>query len=386
MTSYDYIITGTGASGLMTAYRMSLDAYFDDKKILLIDKDIKNTNDRTWCYWEEGTGEWDHLLTKKWNNIYFGSHDYSAVIPLNQYHYKMLRSGEFYAFLWEQIRKKKNFKSVTDEVISMVDNENSVALISSTSIFKTSKLINSIFNTDILTRQNNYPYLKQHFIGWFVNTVKPVFDDKSATFMDFKIAQNGNTRFMYILPISQTLALVEYTLFSEQLLPLSEYESAIEKYLDERGIQDYTITETEQGNIPMTSFPFEKQNTKNILHIGSAGGWTKASTGYTFANTNKKSIELVQYLKTNSDLRKFHKRSRYWFFDLIFLDVLFRNNEIGSIVFSSIFKGNKVQEIFTFLDEKGTWFSDLKVILRTGPKLHFIKSFFKTLPNIIFNK
>jgi len=386
MTSYDYIITGTGASGLMTAYRMSLDAYFDNKKILLIDKESKHSNDRTWCYWEEGGGEWDHLLTKKWNNIYFGSHEYSAVIPLEQYHYKMLRSGDFYDYLWSQIRKKKSINYIIDEVISFADIGNSVTVKTNTFIFKTSKLINSIFNTAILTQQNKYPYLKQHFIGWFVKTLKPVFDDKSATFMDFKIAQNGNTRFMYILPISQTLALVEYTLFSDQLLSLSEYESAIEKYLDQRGIQDYTITEKEQGNIPMTSFPFEKQNSKNILHIGSAGGWTKASTGYTFANTNKKSIELVRYLKTNSDLRRFHNRSRYWFFDLIFLDVLFRNNEVGSTVFSSIFNGNKVQEIFTFLDEKGTWFSDIKIILHTGPKLNFIKSFFKTLPNIIFNK
>jgi len=228
--------------------------------------------------------------------------------------------------------------------------------------------------------------LKQHFVGWFVKADDDVFDDKVATFMDFNLPQNGNTRFMYVLPISKTHALIEYTLFSEHLLPVSEYETAIEKYMEQIGIKNYTITEKEQGNIPMTSFPFEKQNTKNILHIGSAGGWTKASTGYTFALTTKKSKELVQFLKTEGDLSKFYKRSRYWFFDLIFLDVLFRNNEIGSIVFSSIFKGNKVQEIFTFLDEKGTWFSDLKVILRTGPKLHFIKSFFKTLPNIIFNK
>jgi len=384
MNSYDYIITGAGASGLMTAYRMSLDAYFDDKKILIIDKEIKNSNDRTWCYWEEGTGEWDHLLTKKWNNIYFGSAAYSGTIPLDKYNYKMLRSGDFYAFLWEQIRKKKNIVHITDEVISYLDNGNSVIVKSNTAIFETSKLINSIFHTDQLTQQDKYPYLKQHFIGWFVKTDHPVFDEKVATFMDFNIAQNGNTRFMYILPIGKTSALIEYTLFSEHLLPVSEYEAAIEKYIAQIGIKNFTITETEQGNIPMTSFPFEKHNTKNIIHIGSAGGWTKASTGYTFAHTIKKSKELIAFLKVESDLKRFHKRSRYWFFDLIFLGVLYRNNEAGSSVFASIFRKNSIQDILRFLDENGSWYSDLKIIIRTSPKVNFTVSFLRNLPLMIF--
>lgn len=384
MKSYDYIITGAGASGLMTAYRMSLDPYFDEKKILIIDKEIKILNDRTWCYWEEGTGEWDHLLTKKWNSIYFGSTDYSDVIPIDSYNYKMLRSANFYSFLWEHIKSKKNIEHIVDELVSFIDHGNSVAVKSNTTLFKTSKLINSIFNVDLLNRQTKYPYLKQHFIGWFLRSNEAVFDEKVATFMDFSIAQNGNTRFMYILPISKTHALIEYTLFSEHLLPVSEYEAAIKNYINKLGITEYTIEETEQGNIPMTSFPFEKQNTKNIIHIGSAGGWTKASTGYTFALTSKKSKDLVFFLKSERDLRQFHKSNRYWFFDLIFLGVLNDSNEVGSSVFSSIFKNNKVKDIFTFLDEKGSWVSDIKLIMRTGPKLKFIKSFIKNLPIIIF--
>lgn len=384
MKSYDYIITGAGASGLMTAYRMSLDTYFDGKEILILDKENKNSNDRTWCYWEEGKGEWDHLLAKKWNNIYFRSTDYSEVIPLDKYHYKMLRSGEFYAFLWEQIGKKKNILHIQDEVISYIDLGNSVTVKSRTAVFETSKLINSIFQAELLNKQDKYPYLKQHFVGWFVKADDDVFDDKVATFMDFNLPQNGNTRFMYVLPLSKTHALIEYTLFSEHLLPVSEYETAIEKYMEQIGIKNYMITEKEQGNIPMTSFPFEKQNTKNILHIGSAGGWTKASTGYTFALTTKKSKELVQFLKTEGDLSKFYKRSRYWFFDLIFLGVLHRNNELGSSIFASIFKNNKTQDIFRFLDEKGSWYSDLKIIFRTRPKINFTSSFLRNLPLILF--
>jgi len=64
MEQYDYIILGAGASGLMLAFRMSQDSFFDEKSILIIDQVKDKGNDRTWCYWEDGSGEWDDLLTK----------------------------------------------------------------------------------------------------------------------------------------------------------------------------------------------------------------------------------------------------------------------------------------------------------------------------------
>ena len=51
-THYDYIIIGAGAAGLMLANAIANDSYFQDKTVLLLDKDPKNSNDRTWCFWE----------------------------------------------------------------------------------------------------------------------------------------------------------------------------------------------------------------------------------------------------------------------------------------------------------------------------------------------
>jgi lycopene beta-cyclase len=60
---YDYIIVGAGAAGLMLANAMALDPFFSDKRILILDKDPKEANDRTWCFWEknEASGG-SHLL------------------------------------------------------------------------------------------------------------------------------------------------------------------------------------------------------------------------------------------------------------------------------------------------------------------------------------
>ena len=65
--------------------------------------------------------------------------------------------------------------------------------------------------------------------------------------MDFSVEQKGNTRFMYVLPTSPTEALLEYTLFSKELLSKEEYEAEIEKYLQQLGISHYTILEKEIG-------------------------------------------------------------------------------------------------------------------------------------------
>ncbi len=215
-------------------------------------------------------------------------------------------------------------------------------------------------------------------MGWFVKTEEDTFDDAVATFMDFTVDQSENTRFMYVLPIDKKAALFEYTLFSKELLQYSDYETAIEDYLKHRNISDFEIIEKEKGSIPMTSFKFSKLNSKHILNIGTAGGWTKASTGYTFRNTSKKTKELTNFLKKESDLSKFHRKKKYWFYDLIFLDVLANHNKEGSALFSSMFRKAKTETIFKFLDEESNYLEDLKIILSVPPK-RFIQAFLKRL-------
>jgi lycopene beta-cyclase len=195
-------------------------------------------------------------------------------------------------------------------------------------------LFNSIIDWEQMTRQNKYPVLQQHFLGWFIKTKKPEFDAQTATFMDFDVSQKGNTRFMYVLPSSPTEALIEYTLFSKELLSREEYEGALKAYLETKNIVDYEILEEEFGRIPMTCYPFARNNTKRVHHIGSAGGWTKASTGFTFKNIGKKTKALVAHLAANKPLTAFNRKNRFWYYDLLFLDVLAAHNSRGSTLFS----------------------------------------------------
>jgi len=380
MSQYDYIITGSGASGLMLAYRMANDSFFDNSSILIIDKEKKNFDDRTWCFWENGEGEWDELLHKSWDKILFESNTYKNTIPLQSYAYKMLRSGVFYDKLWNFINTKNNIRFIEDTVVNIEGSEDGAIVETLKSKYFTTKLLNSIDLNKKYTLQKKYPVLLQHFCGWFIETDKISFDDSTATFMDFTVDQKRNTRFMYVLPISPNKALFEYTLFSKEVLTKEEYESELLKYLAFKSITEYTITEIEQGVIPMTSYKFWEQNSKNILHIGTVGGWTKASTGYTFKNTSKKTIQLIAFLKAENDFTNFRKKTRFWWYDLLLIDVLSSHNHLGSKLFSTLFKRNSLKNVFRFLDEETIFIEDLRIML-SMPPLRFIIALFRRVVN-----
>ena len=375
---YDFIFIGAGLSALMTVFRMAVSGKFNDKSILLIDKDPKKSNDRTWCFWEKPNGQFEKIVSQKWKSAIFADRNYERILDLQPYEYKMIRGIDFYNFIFEEINKHSNITFLNEKVIGFSDNGNSVSVKTENQHFTCSKLFNSIFKPELILTQTRFPLLQQHFIGWFVKTKEAVFTPEVATFMDFSVEQKGNTRFMYVLPTSENEALVEYTLFSKDLLPKSEYEKAIAGYLKNLGVSDYEILEKEQGNIPMTSYKFWQQNTENVLNIGSAGGWTKASTGYTFKNTTKKSKQLIEFLETKSDFTKFHKTNKFWFYDLLLLDILSETNELGSSIFASMFRKGNAALIFKFLDEETTFWKDLQVIWKC-PKGLFIQALLKRI-------
>ena len=179
---------------------------------------------------------------------------------------------------------------------------------------------------------------------------------------------------MYVLPFGEKEALVEYTLFSSNPLKDEEYEEAIKDYMiSEFNCLEYEIIDKEKGSIPMTSYDFSQHNKENIFHIGTAGGWSKPSTGYTFRNTVKKTQALVQYLKTGQSLLTFQRKNRFWYYDLLLLNILYRNNELGQSIFISLFKKRRPQLIFKFLDEETRWYEDIYIMMAPNP-LPFIKS------------
>ncbi|SDD61781.1 lycopene beta-cyclase [Pricia antarctica] len=374
MTHYDYIIIGAGASGLMLADALGKDTFFSDTSILLLDKAAKSDNDRTWCFWEKGAGQFDAIVSNNWHHIYFGGQEVSKKFDIHPYSYKMIRGIDFYEEYLMRLNSYPNITFHQESVTQVEDYGNRVLVTSDKTQYSALKVFNSIFDYKMATNQEKYPVLQQHFLGWTLKTKSPVFNADQATYMDFSIPQKGNTRFMYVLPFSETEALVEYTLFSKNLLPKKEYEKAISDYLkNDLNCAEFEIVDTEKGSIPMTCYDFREHHTKNIRYIGTAGGWAKPSTGYTFKSSSKKVPQLVEYLKTGKPLNQLSFKNKFWFYDLLFLDVLAKDNGKGHHIFETLFKNRNPQLIFKFLDEETSFGEDVNYILGC-PKLPFVKA------------
>jgi lycopene beta-cyclase len=374
MKRYDYIITGCGAAGLQLALAMSEDSFFQNKRILMIDADDKRANDRTWCWWEQGSGRWDDIITKSWKRADFMSDMFEKTIDLGDYTYKMLRSADFYSYVKNKLSDCAMMEWLTESVLDIQEQGDRAVVITKDARYEASCVFNSIVDLKAEAAISNHPWIHQHFVGWFIRTKEPMFDESRFTMMDFRIPQHDNTRFMYVLPTSKHEALFEYTLFSGNLLARSEYEEGIRDYLNQAGIREYEIVEQEAGIIPMTTHPFHSKNTAHVLHIGSAGGWTKASTGYTFYFAGKLVVRLCAHLKKGASLKSFHSKTRFAFYDAVLLDVLYRRNDVGADFFTSVYQHNSIERVFRFLNEESSLTEELQIVLHSSPRKELIRS------------
>ena len=291
----------------------------------------------------------------------------------------MVKSTFFVNSIINKIRNEKNFTIIEDEVNDIFQEDNLVTVKTNLNVFKSDFVFNSLFNLNDL--KSSFPLLIQHFKGWTIETSNEFFNDKVATIMDFSIKQKNDTRFFYVLPITKKRALIEFTLFSKDYLKDEEYDDELINYINSLGIDSYKILEKEKGAIPMTCHPFENINSERIIHIGTAGGWTKPSSGYTFKFIDKNTDKLISYLKENDFSKTISFKTRHWAYDLIFLDVLFNKNHIGKELFEKMFNKNKTENVFRFLDNDSSIFEEISIAY-SFPKYIFTKSLFKNLGKI----
>ena len=375
-TNYDYIFAGGGAAALSLLVRMQQEGLLHNKKVLVIDKDQKAHNDRTWCFWEEKEGLFESCVIKSWDKIRFASPGFDAKLNPQPYQYKMIRSQAFYQYCNDVISKNSNIHFVQQTIVNF-ENDEVITLegrYTGTIIFNSSI---QYLNKD----ESKYHYFLQHFKGKFIETEQPFFEEGVATLMDFNINQNNECRFMYILPISKTKALMEFTIFSENLLDKDEYERELNNYIEEKlKYHAYKVTEEEFGVIPMYNQPFIKKINQHVFNIGTNGGASKASTGFTFHFIQEESKHLIAHFKKHPSLSNYHPKSkgRFQFYDGVFLRVMREKKVPAFYLFNCLFRKLPAYLPLKFLSEETTLIQDFK-ILRVFPTMVFMKAAIREL-------
>ncbi|MVM31545.1 lycopene cyclase [Spirosoma sp. HMF4905] len=390
MKKYDFIIAGGGMAGLSLAYYL-LQSPLRDRRILILDREQKNRNDRTWCFWEHelevGRPErssqltarpFESVLFRTWHSISFHGTTYSGVLDMGEYQYKMLRSIDFYTFVETELAKWPNVERKNATIQRIKDTPQGGFVIADDEPYIADYVFDSTFALKLDQPENHN--LLQHFKGWVIKTSAPCFDPKRPEIMDFRVDQQGDCRFLYVLPFDEKTALIEYTIFNSTLLFDKEYDAELRQYIDRFLMTGgYEICETEYGVIPMSDEQTQENPSEHIVRIGTSGGFTKASTGYTFHRTQRYLQDIVQNL---AETGKPHRmvpwfKRRFKLYDSIFLNVLEKNRHPADDIFTRVYTENP-QRVFKFLDEETRFFEEIR-LFATMPFWPFLLAFFDVL-------
>lgn len=368
---YDYAIIGAGAAGLQLALAMSKEDFFSDKKILILEADSKNTNDRTWCFWEKGASDYDNIITHKWDRALFYGGNESLDLNLGKYTYKMLRALDFYQYAKKEIAQHDCFDWKTETVNEI--SEKDVVQIKAENIYHADHVFDSRLTIDKKVLSSSTGVM-QHFVGWEIETKASAFDTSAFTMMDYRLKWPESTSFTYVLPYEQNKALVEFTFFSNHDIQQDEYEDMIKEYISSiLEIREYEVIASEKGVIPMVNYAFHQHNTERITKIGTAGGWVKASSGYSFKNAGNKCAKIIRNIKSGKRVSQNLFDKKYAVYDSTFLKVLQDENSLGEELFTIMYGKNNIETVLAFLDEETSFAQELK-LMNTFPKAKFGKA------------
>ncbi len=371
--NYDYIICGTGCAGLSLAFRLC-NLHFSQKRILLLDKIKKDRNDRTWSFWDDATDPWyKPFVFKEYQNLAFHSQGFTKTGDMGKFTYRTIKGIDFYRYCLDTIALHPNIELSQEEILSIQPSGNQCKVITEKGRYAGSWVFNSIVRK---MPESADMFVWQHFKGWVIEANNQVFQPDTATFMDFRIPQNGDIRFVYILPWTEKKALVEATLFSRTLEPEAIYDEILSNYIREFLQTDqYRITETEMGAIPMTTARFEP-GMGRLVQIGTPGGMVKPSSGYAFKRIQRDCDAIIARLKNGEDPthRTHWWKRRFKWYDNTLLNVLLTGKQEGRMVFQKMFEKNETDAVLNFLDEDTSLFEEMR-IFSTLPFWSFGRAF-----------
>ena len=356
MKEFDYTILGGGCAGLSLAYELEIHNKLKEKTLAIIEPRLEYKRDKTWSFWKTTEHNFDDCIKKSWKNFSINTTNKTKFVECNSLPYQSIDSGLFYDKIINTLNKNKNiyfYKNISDINLN------------NTFIFNSVPALGPKEDT-----------LWQHFMGIEIETTKNTFDEEIMNLMDFDCEQRDRVHFFYTLPYDKKTALIETTWLSKMNNNLlTDYENQLKDYVENHlNIKNYKINYTEKGAIPL--FKLSNVNEKNKINIGTAGGMTRLSTGYTFLNIQDHSKFIRKNIENINNMKKYEIKKKYHFLDNIFLKVLDNNpKQIPDIFFKMFEKSPKT--VIQFLSNKSNILQDLSVVLSMTKKSLFIKALLK---------
>jgi lycopene beta-cyclase len=382
------MILGAGCAGLSLAWNL-IERGFEEP-ILIVDRRERFDNDRTWCFWDMEPTPFSDLATHSWSRwmVHDGHRETTAVCE--KYSYLRLRSIDFYQRVLERLASAPNVTlALGQPIVGVTSSSQGVKVATMDNDFVGLRAFDSSTqrSKEAGARSGHHrASLLQHFFGQTIRVDRPIFETSCPSLMDFRASQDDGPHFFYLLPLSSTEALVENTYFLPLICPAERHRIEICDYLQMRyGLKpgDFVVTEEESGAIPMTTARRETPRGSRVTPIGLAGGAARPSSGYAFLRIQRQARELAEKVVSgkivnSADQQKSLSRSKYTFFDTIFLQVLADRPELAPQIFGRMFDQAAPVSVVQFLGDRSTLLDDLKIVAAL-PKLPFIEGAMRSI-------
>jgi lycopene beta-cyclase len=362
----DVAVVGAGGAGanvliqLARQRRPDLDAL----TVAIVDPVRRAGRDRTWCFWDAGTSAVDAAIHREWRSVLFvDEHGTRHRLDLDPLRYVMIRSQDLYA-LADKAAGELAAVRVEAAATSVVDGEDGVTVHTDDGPIEARWVLDS---RPARPRRPATTALLQHFRGWMVRFPSDVLDPTAPVFMDFTVPRPASgVAFGYVLPDDARSGLVEYTEFSRQRLPDAAYDQALARYLAQGWGSAYEIEDVEDGAIPMTDAVPARRIGRHVVRLGTAGGATRPSTGYTFAAMQRQARWIAAALLAGADpLPPPAYPARHRWMDSVLLRALDRGLVDGPTLFTRLLLGNPPERILRFLDGNTSPLEELEIMRAT---------------------
>ncbi|MCC5926085.1 MAG: hypothetical protein JJU41_05940 [Bacteroidetes bacterium] len=380
MSTSPVTVTGAGPAGLSLAALLS-----EHSEVSLIADNLQPNDDKTWCFWDLHVAPTADLIHHQWNQLRIISKNGENILSKpGESSYYCIRSDIYQQYMLEKLRNSSSVSLLEAKITSFSAGTDGVEIETDKGLFRTGLLFQSHSQPDDrITYADERVSLKQHFLGWDIRCKEMVFNKDEAILMDFRTNQDFGFAFVYVLPFSETEALVEVTYFTESLLETRAlYELQIQEYLEKNwGLKDasYTVERQEFGVIPMADGFVSATNKHPLYSIGLAGGHAKASTGYAFARIHRDSARIASAIsKGERPDRAPLSAARFRFYDLLMLNIIRQRPEHAVTIFVDLFKKNGFKTMFDFLDEKTNLAEEVRIMASVPSYTAFFKSIAQT--------
>jgi lycopene beta-cyclase len=367
------LVGGGGAASLVLA---ALDRQnLSGVRVAIVDPVRKRGQDRTWAFWGAAGTFLDPLLSASWAAVDVVTGDGRRTLDLAPLRYAMLRSGPLYG-LAGAAEERLGAIRFTAAAGALDDDGTHVTVRDEQAV----PLVRAGWVLDSRPRspaRSGRTHWLQHFRGWWLEADRPIFEPRRAVLMDFRTPQPARgVSFGYVLPVGDRFALVEYTEFGPSVLSGDEYDAALHGYLTLLGIDrdSVRVREVENGVIPMTDGVFESRPSPRVVRLGTAGGATRPSTGFTFTAMVRQAERIAGELAAGRPpLPGPAYPARHRWMDAVQLRALDRGLTDGVAFFGRLFDRNPPERVLRFLDGTTSWREDL-ALMASAPLMPMIRA------------